>query len=183
MPYAAKSADNPDAAWVQPGAAVELIGGIRCSQDWLAGLGEDDACQFGLVRAEVVGMEPIQGLADPPKLEDVGGVPTWVWTSDGEAALRDALIARVKAEATARITRRYSLAQQANMNMRATELVETRFERELTTEEEGERQGLKAAAAWIKSVRLASNEIEANLPTTAPELRAIEIGALPNWPA
>jgi hypothetical protein len=73
------------------------------------------------------------------------------------------LINEVKKEAANRILRRYPDWKQANMNMRANELNDIRFDRTLTTEEEVERQTLKEIATWIKSVRSASDSIEARL--------------------
>lgn len=80
-------------------------------------------------------------------------------------ALVETTLAAVKLEAQRRILARYSFAAQSNMNMRANELNDIRFDRALSPEEEVERQALKSIAAWIKSVRAASDAIEARLAT------------------
>lgn len=148
---------------VEGGEPIRVIGanvavpGCVVSEDWISGLSDDEREARGII-----------------------------WEDDSEdecEAQRAVVIAGVKAEAGARINTRYPAAAQANMNMRATELVDTRFDRDLTPEEETERSALKAAAAWIKSVRTASDDIEAGLPSTVAELRALDIAAHPAWPA
>lgn len=89
----------------------------------------------------------------------------------------------VKAEASRRILARYPTWRQANMNMRATELVDIRLDRELTTEETAEREAMLSAAAWIKAVRTASDEIEAALPDDAEGLTAFSAATAAGWPA
>lgn len=84
----------------------------------------------------------------------------------------------VKAEAARRILSRYSFAAQSNMNMRANELNDIRFDRALTPGEEAERQALKSIAAWIKSVRDASNAIEERLAADP----YLDPAAQPDWP-
>lgn len=151
-------------AWpVEGGEPIRVVGSnvvlptMTVSEAWVAGLADGEAEAMGFVWVD----------DDPAEIE----------------AVRAVVVAGIKDEARARIVGRYSLEQQANMNMRATELVDTRLEREWTEDEAAERVVLKAAAAWIKSVRTASDEIEAALPETIDELRALDIGAHPAWPA
>lgn len=183
MPYAAKSAAEPDAPWVYPGADAVSIGRVDCTQDWLAGLSDDDVAEQGLIRAEVAGTPPAPGLGHPPALEDVDGVPTWTWSPEGIESLRAYRVVEIKAEASRRILALYPTWKQANMNMRATELVDVRLDRELTPEETTEREALLAAAAWIKAVRVASDDIEAALPDDAEALSAFSAASAAGWPA
>ncbi|MDK9721659.1 MAG: hypothetical protein OEL53_10805 [Rhodospirillales bacterium] len=88
-------------------------------------------------------------------------------------------LAAVKLEAQRRILARYSFAAQSNMNMRANELNDIRFDRALSPEEETERQQLKAIAVWIKSVRAASDVIEARLADDP----YLDTASQPDWPA
>ncbi len=183
MPYAAKPAAQPDAAWVHPNDQTVSIGRVACSQAWLAGLTDDGTAEQGLVRAEIAGSPPVPGLGHPPELEDVDGVPTWVWSDAGIESVRACRIAEVKAEAGQRILALYPTWKQANMNMRATELVDIRLDRELTAEETAEREAMLSAAAWIKEVRAASDAIEAALPDDAEGLCAFIAAAADGWPA
>ena len=182
MPYAARPLATPDAAWVQPGDQAESIGAIECSQAWLAGLSNEDAAEQGLHRAEVAGRPPVPGLGDPPALEDIDGVPTWTWSPEGVESLRACRIGEVKAEAGRRILQRYPTWKQANMNMRATELVDIRLDRELTPDEAAEREAMLSAAAWIKDVRAASDAIEAALPDDADGLCSFVAATADGWP-
>ena len=71
----------------------------------------------------------------------------------------------VKAEAGRRILAVYADWKQRNMTMRATELQEIRIGGgTLTAQEETERLALIAASDWVKSVRVASDVIEAMDP-------------------
>ena len=71
----------------------------------------------------------------------------------------------VKAEAGRRILAVYADWKQRNMTMRATELQEIRIGGgTLTAEEETERLALIAASDWVKSMRVASDAIEAMDP-------------------
>lgn len=92
-------------------------------------------------------------------------------------------VVEVKAEAGRRILERYPTWKQANMNMRATELVDIRVDRELTAEETAERLAMLSAAAWIKDVRAASDAIEAALPDDAEGLCAFIAATADGWPA
>lgn len=183
MTYAARPLASPDAPWVHPDDQTVSVGRVACSQAWLAGLSDDQAAEQGLVRAEVAGSPPMPGLGHPPELEDVAGVPTWVWSEAGIESLRACRIAEVKAEAGRRILALYPTWKQANMNMRATELVDVRLDRELTTEESAERLAMLSAAAWIKDVRAASDAIEAALPNDAEGLCAFVAATADGWPA
>lgn len=183
MPFAAKPAAQPDAAWVQPDVQATTIGRVACSQAWLAGLTDDEVAEQGLVRAEIAGSPPVLGLGHPPDLADVDGVPTWEWSDAGIESLRACRIGEVKAEAGRRILERYPTWKQANMNMRATELVDIRLDRELTEDETAERAAMLSAAAWIKEVRAASDVIEASLPDDAEGLCAFIAATADGWPA
>lgn len=148
---------------VEGGELIRIVGpqvetpGRVVSEAWVAGLDEEERAAMGFVWADD--------------------------TADEVEAKRATVIAAVREEARARISGRYPPWQQDNMQMRATELVDLRQDRALTEDEEAERQALKAAAAWIKDVRAASNAIEADLPWTVAELAALDIGAHPAWPA
>ncbi len=182
MPYAAKPAAEPDAPWVQPDDRTTTIGPVACSQAWLAGLSEVEVAEQGLIRAEIAGAPPVPGLGNPPALTDVEGVPTWVWSPEGIESLRACRINQIKEEAGRRILALYPTWKQANMNMRAAELVDIRLDRELTPEETAERDTLIAAAAWIKDVRAASDSIEAALPNDAAALSAFNPSTADGWP-
>lgn len=183
MTYAAKPAAQPDAAWVRPDDLAVPIGPVACSQAWLAGLTDDEVAEQGIVRAEIAGSPPVPGLGHPPDLVDADGVPTWVWSEAGIESLLACRIAEVKAEAGRRILERYPTWKQANMNMRATELVDIRLDRELTEHETAEREAMLSAAAWIKEVRAASDAIEAALPDDAEGLCAFIAATADGWPA
>lgn len=87
--------------------------------------------------------------------------------------------ANVKREAGQRILDAYPDWKQRNMNMRATELQEIRLEGgTLTAEQQAEADALKTAAAWITSVREASNLIEQDLGS----MTISEMQADPRWP-
>ena len=105
------------------------------------------------------------------------------YTSEELAALHSQRIGEVKAEAGRRILERYPTWKQANMNMRATELVDIRLDRELTEAETAEREAMLSAAAWIKEVRAASDAIEAALPDDAEGLCAFIAATADGWPA
>lgn len=123
-----------------------------------------------------------------PDIGDDEGVPIRTWrteplSSDEIEGLRAARVGDVKAEAGRRILERFPTWKQANMNMRATELVDARVDRALSEDEEAERQALLAASAWIKEVRTASDAIEAALPADAEGLCAFDAAAADGWPA
>ena len=80
---------------------------------------------------------------------------------------------RIKSHAGNLILAQYSLAAQLNMTMRASELIQKQLDGEtLTSTELAEKAGLEAAATWIKSVRAASNTLEAALPALTEAQRA-----------
>lgn len=58
----------------------------------------------------------------------------------------------------------HCLIKQLNANMRANELNDIRHERTLTAEEEAEADALRSMAEYVKSVRAASNVLEAMNP-------------------
>lgn len=71
-------------------------------------------------------------------------------------------IEMVKAEAARRILDRYPLWKQVNMDSRETELIKLMITRSAwTASEAAEVQGIDAAHAWIRSVRAASDVLEA----------------------
>lgn len=123
-----------------------------------------------------------------PDIGDDVGVPIRIWrteplSTDEIAGLRAARVADVKAEAGRRILERFPTWKQANMNMRATELVDIRLDRDLTEAETVEREAMLSAAAWIKEVRAASDAIEAALPDDAEGLCAFIAATADGWPA
>jgi hypothetical protein len=93
---------------------------------------------------------------------------------DHDAALFEknkATIADVKAEARRRIETVYPSWKQTNMIARSTELQEKRISGgSLTVSEQAEVVALEAAWAWVKSVRSASDSIEAALPMSVAEM-------------
>jgi hypothetical protein len=158
MLYAARSAAEADAPWVQPGDRPTAVGPVECSQAWLAGLAEDEAAEHGLERAAVAGVPPVPGLGNPPTLDEANGVPTWVWSDAGLANLRAHCIAAVKAEAERRILERYPLTAQINAIR------------------------LGQPLDWIDAVRAASDAIEATLPSDAVGLAAFSAAQADGWP-
>lgn len=190
MTYAWKGADG---AWVEIDREMQL--GLMIAGEpgpWMVtpshvdDLTDEIRSERGY--REVIEVERPAGVFVTGKgLEDADGAPRRTWatrpfTEDEVAALRADAIQAVKAEASRRILERYPTWKQANMNMRATELVDVRLERELTTEETTEREALLTAAAWIKAVRTASDDIEAALPDDAEALSAFSAAAA-GWPA
>lgn len=170
--------------WVEILGATVEIGENTRSQRWVETADPDERAAMGIVAVITSPAPALPGeLTAVRGLVDVDGVPTRTWSTDHITveALSAACVAAIKAEAGRRILGRYSQSQQQNMNMRATELVDTRFDRDLTEDEEAERVALKAAAAWIKSVRAASDDIEADLPSDLEGLIAFDITA--GWPA
>lgn len=129
----------------------------------------------GMVREgwEVVGPE------NDPEVE----VDQRAMTVEEVAGLTVQRISEVKAEASRRILAAFPTWKQANMNMRATELVDLRVDGSLTVEQEAERQALITASAWIKGVREASNLIEADLPADAAGLVLFAAAEAAGWPA
>jgi len=80
---------------------------------------------------------------------------------------------RIKSHAGNLILAQYSFSAQLNMTMRASELVDIKASGgALAADELAEEAALKAAAAWIKSVRAASNTLEAALPSLTEAQRA-----------
>lgn len=183
MTYAARPAARPDLPWVAPGDTPVPLGGIDMTQSWLAGLTAGDLQVFDLARAEVSGVAPVAGLGDAPTLADVEGAPVWMWSPAGLANFRAHRVAEIKAEAGRRILAAYPLWKQSNLNKRASELNDIRFDRALTEAEDAERLALRAAAAWVDAVRAASNALEAALPSDAAGLAAFDAGVAAGWPA
>lgn len=156
-------------------------------EQWAASLDAEGLEARGLVAVSVPARPVgVQVLALDVVAE--GDVPALIWRTEQlteveVANLYAGRIADVKAEASRRILARFPTWKQANMNMRATELVDIRLGRELTTEETAERDALLGAAAWIKAVRTASDDIEAALPDDAEGLSAFSAAAADGWPA
>lgn len=104
-------------------------------------------------------------------------------------ALRAAAVAAVKAEASARILAAFPMWKQMNLNARATELTNALAANGAYTEAEAiEALRLQAVWAWIRSVRAASDAIEAALAQASPaELEAFDAAAPAEgfgaWPA
>lgn len=120
-------------------------------------------------------------------VQDEGGRPREVWLTEAYEpeeinALRAATVVAVKVEASRRILSVYPLWRQSNMTKRACEIVDIRIDRALTEEEEAERQALKAAAAWVDTVRAASDDIEALIPNDAAGISAFDVAAHSAWP-
>lgn len=70
-------------------------------------------------------------------------------------------VADVKAEARRRIVAKYPEWKQLNMMARSVELQDNRAQQAWSPAEKAEVEALKAAWVWIKSVRAASDKIEA----------------------
>lgn len=113
---------------------------------------------------------------------------------DHRATIRAHKIAEAKAEAQRRILGRYPQWKQANMHARTTELIA--FEsghyrdstgalqpaRALTADEQAELAAIVGAWQWIKAVRMASDQIEADIRAAA-DPSAIDVVNDPRWPA
>ncbi len=101
------------------------------------------------------------------------GWDTW----DGSAVVKytapPATVADVKAEAGRRITSKYPAWKQTNMIAHSTELQEIRIVGgTLTADQQRETIELAAAWAWVRSVREASDAIEADLPMSVSDMEA-----------
>lgn len=93
----------------------------------------------------------------------VDGKPVIVDRPDSE--IKERYIAAVKEEASKRITTRFPLYKQINMNARGAELLKNKIINGFwTPEEEAEQFMLQMAFDWVKQVRLASNQLEAQTP-------------------
>lgn len=106
-------------------------------------------------------------LPDHIECDDTVGIG---WSYDGEVftppiiASPQATIEDVKAEAHRRITELYPEFTQLNMMARASEFNDKRADGgTLTAAEQTERTSLLDAWTWVKAMREASNEIEADL--------------------
>jgi hypothetical protein len=74
------------------------------------------------------------------------------------------------------IINKYPAWKQRNMAQRGVELVDLKTERELTVEEEAERQALKDIKAWVDSIRSQSNAMESDLENlTGKEIKNYEV--------
>ena len=95
-----------------------------------------------------------------------------------------ALVASTKAEAQRRILAAFPVWKQANMTARGVELVDkVAYGETLSQDEAGERDALRAAWAWVKSARAASDEIEAAIAgMTDAERVAFNALTRPEWP-
>ena len=184
MPYAAKPAAEPDASWVQPDDQATTIGRLACSQAWLAGLSDEEVTEQGLVRSEVQGPPPVAGLGHAPTLEDVDGVPTWVWRPEGIASLLACRVTQVKEEARRRILAVMDKDQQDNALALGQEMI---FLHGPSPEDWPEEDRITYEATmekWsqIKAIRAASDAIEAALPEDAAELSAFAAATAEGWP-
>jgi len=185
MAYAARPSAATDTAWVQPGHEPVPIGRVMCSQSWLGGLSEDDLSAFGLVRAEVAGPAPVPGLGHPPVLEDVDGVPTWVWSEEGVATLRAFRIGQVKEVARNLILAVMNKDEQDNALALGQEMIYLHGPDPATWPEERQTEYAAIMAKWskIKAIRTASDAIEAALPNDAEALIGFNVADAPGWPA
>lgn len=102
------------------------------------------------------GGEPVLDAAGDPVIDTPALAPVVVaeYVPDANA---------IRAEARRRILARYPEWRQQNMTARAVELVDKGVDN-LTSEEAAERAAIAAAWEWIKSVRAASNDLEASTP-------------------
>lgn len=87
--------------------------------------------------------------------------------TDAAAALESApaTVAAVKQEAGRRINAAWPEWKQRNITARGTELVRIRLDRAWTAEEQTEADAVQAVWDWVKSVRAASDAIEADTAT------------------
>lgn len=188
---------NPQAAWtpIRDGTVIADLGvfgrNVAVTPAFVAALAAQLGAEAfaGLGFAAVVEVDrPLGVKTAVAGLGDVEGVPTRTWSTTNysapeRAALRTAKLGDVKAEASRRILAQYPIWRQINMTARATELTELRFDRDWTGPEAAEAAALKAVFAWIKSVRAASDVIEAAVPTAAAEIAAFDPAAAEGWPA
>jgi hypothetical protein len=172
---------HPLVGWVEIDREMELplsiqIGAVRDDGPWMvspehiATLHPQTRKARGFVEIEET--EPpqdyrvIKGVIEDPMAESPRrGWKTEPFTHEEKVRLREDVIEMVKAEANSRILWRYPLWMQANMQKRATWLVDKRIDGPLTEAEEAERLELKAASDWIDAVRAASNALEAQAPS------------------
>ncbi|HET6971720.1 MAG TPA: hypothetical protein VFH92_11385 [Phenylobacterium sp.] len=98
------------------------------------------------------------------------------------AGLKAKVQGLINAEAGRRINARLPAWQQSNMVARGVELVNIRFDRAWTSDEAAEAAGLQAAWDWIKSVRVASDAIQAAIPEGA-DAATFQYLDRPEWPA
>lgn len=189
MSKAVKDLRTPNTEWVEVGPAAGLtVAGIECNEAWLNGLSPDELTDLGLSVVEVDEIEaPAGERAINSSVQDVEGIPTRVWdteeyTVEETSNLRAAKVNEVRVEANARILERFPLTSQLNMVTTAVELADTRIDRVLTAPEQIQRVELKAAFAWIRSIRAASNTIEAAIPEDAEGICNFVVPTHPDWP-
>lgn len=93
-------------------------------------------------------------------------------------------IVEIKTEAGKRITDRYPVWKQNNMQARVSELMDKKVDGTITAEETSELDYYKTTVwGWIKQVRDASDLAEAQIMTD--ECNTVELveGVTPVWPA
>lgn len=90
-----------------------------------------------------------------------------------------ATVAAIKTEAARRINAAHPEWKQRNSTARGTELVRIRLDRAWSPEEQTEADTIQAVWDWVKSVRAASDAIEADAST----LTLSAMRADPRWPA
>lgn len=204
MPYAWRPDAQSDWILIVPDVVLPGFGdpdgdGVRdniavpSGSAHFAGWSEEERAAAG-VAALVETPRPTGCRVDGWTVADVDGQPTQVWTwspyADADlTALRAAAVAAVKAEASARILAAFPMWKQMNLNARATELTNALAANGAYTEAEAiEALRLQAVWAWIRSVRAASDSIEAALAqASAAELEAFDAAAPAEgfgaWPA
>lgn len=137
--------------------------------------------------AEVVEVaRPMGVLITGSNVVDVDGVPTRAYaheelTSDQLAGLRQGVSGRIDDRAGQVITGLFPIWKQQNMTSRAVELLDLKSQRDLTEDEVAEQTALRAARAWIESVRAHSDSLKAALPADGPGAAVFDITA--GWPA
>lgn len=176
------------------GALIEIVGfsvdlpDRTVSAEWVAGLSPEERAELGFAdgvdaRVDAAPGERVTGS----ELIDIDGVPTKrnviaALTDDQVATRRAEILAAIDATAGLIILDRYPLWMQQNMTARAVALLDIRGDRDLTPDEQAEREGLQAAWAWVAAVRNHSNALKATVPATdAAGIDGFDITA--GWPA
>lgn len=104
----------------------------------------------------------------------VVGCPVREKTPLEVAAMREAKVAEVKAEASARILALYPAWKQTNMLARGVELASIRVVQPWTPEEEAESALLLGRWAEVKAIRELSDALEASIPQDAAGIAAFD---------
>lgn len=134
----------------------------------------------------VTGQEPpthdaLTQVLEGPEVTVSADEVTWTWSvraKDAQevAALREARIAQVKAQAAGRILALYPEWRQRNMTARAVVLLRIAKDRAWTQAEAEESAQLESAWAAVDAIRTRSNEIEATIPAEVAAIAAFDAG-------